>query len=110
MSRTPQPQPLRDIERSRLEQISQQFAAAWSARGSGGSEVYLAMFLPPAGDSLRTLTLHQLIAIDIENRWKRGENVVLENYLKTCPELGSADELPAELSCAEYKARSLRGT
>src|SRR5262245_61043943 len=87
MSRTPQPQPLRDIERSRLEQISQQFAAAWSARGSGGSEVYLAMFLPPAGDSLRTLTLHQLIPIDIENRWRRGENVVLENYLKTYPEL-----------------------
>jgi len=106
MTRSSRYEALRDIERSRLEQIKSQFAAAWKARSPRDSQVYLSSYLPPIGDPLRVVSLYELIPTDLENRWRQGDQVFLEQYAEAFPELGRADELPAELICAEFDVRA----
>jgi len=97
---------LRETQRSRLEQAKSLFAAAWKARGPRDSHVDVASYLPAIGDELRVVALYELIAIDLEKRWAQGEEVFLEQYAEAFPELGSADQLPADLISAEYEARA----
>ena len=49
------------------------------------------------------------LPIDLEQRRRRGEKVLLEHYLVSFPELGSAQDLPVELIAAEYRIRRLQG-
>jgi serine/threonine protein kinase len=66
-------------------------------------------FLPSTGDPLRSLTLTELIKADLEIRWRRGQNGLLENYLEQFPELGTVHTLPAALIYEEYRARQRYG-
>ena len=54
-----------------------------------GDNVELDPFLPPPGDALRTVVLHELIKTDLEIRWRRGLSADLHHYLTKFPELGS---------------------
>jgi predicted Ser/Thr protein kinase len=66
--------------------------------------------LPPPGDGLRLPALVEMVKIDLERRWQRGQAAKLEAYVKALPELGPADSIPADLLQAEYEARTLGGT
>src|SRR5258708_7368854 len=61
--------------------------------------------LPPRGDCLRGAALVEIIKIDMERRWQRGQHASVEAYAKALPELGALDQLPADLLLAEYVAR-----
>ena len=61
--------------------------------------------LPPRGDRLRRPALIEMLKIDLERRWQRGQRAGVEAYLKALPELGPPDHLPADLLLAEYEAR-----
>jgi hypothetical protein len=65
--------------------------------------------LPPRGDCLRHPALVEMIKIDLERRWQRGQRANLEAYVKSLPELGPLDRLPAHLVLAEYEAREQCG-
>ena len=87
MTRSSRHEALRAIERSRLQQSAAEFAAAWRTRGPRDSEIFLPKYLPIPGDPLRVVVLLELIPIDMENRWERGDGILLEQYLEDYPEL-----------------------
>ena len=102
----PMPEPshheqLSEAMRSRVQQFAADYTEAWRDDPDGSGEILLANFLPHSQDPLRVPVLHQLIPIDLAQRRKRGEKVLLESYLKDYPELGTAAQLPAELIHAE---------
>jgi hypothetical protein len=109
MSDPSHPENLPEAMRSRVPQIAAEFAEAWRGYRQGIDEILLSTFLPASGDPLRLIVLHELIPTDLEQRRRRGENVLLENYLTDFPELGSAQDLPVELIGAEYRIRRLQG-
>src|SRR5215207_11744498 len=83
--------------RDRCQQIVADFVEAWRNCLRGSREVSLETFLPPSNDSLRIPVLHALIPLDLEQRRKRGESMLLEKYLAKFPELGAPSEAPVEL-------------
>jgi hypothetical protein len=95
--------------RDRYDQIVADFVEAWRNCLRNSAEVSLEAFLPPRGDSLRLPVLHALIPLDLEQRRKRGESMLLEKYVARFPELGTASEVPVELIWAEYRIRSQLG-
>jgi hypothetical protein len=81
------------------------FAAAWKHVGSAD----LAQFLPASSNPLRLRALHRLIETEMEFRYQRREQVLLEHYLERFSELGASRELPAALICAEFRLRQRYG-
>ncbi|HTQ40452.1 MAG TPA: serine/threonine-protein kinase [Pirellulales bacterium] len=68
----------------------------------------LSQFLPAEPPALRSLTLIELIKIDLEYRWQHHElPKQVEEYVEEFPELASAGEIPCELICEEYRVRRL---
>ena len=62
-------------------------------------------FLPDEGDPLRLRLLIELVRIDQEHRWQRGEHQLLEQYLADWPELTSQPAAIQELLDAECLTR-----
>ncbi len=65
--------------------------------------------LAPATDPLRLPILAELVKIDLERRWQSSSPLLLEDYLRQFPELGSAAAPPLDLVRAEYLARKQAG-
>ena len=63
----------------------------------------------PQEHPLRPLAVAEMVAIDLEHHWQRGNRLTLEAYLGKYPELGSAKTVPAELVFAEYQVRQQFG-
>ena len=95
--------------RSRVQQAAAEYVEAWRGHRQGIDEVLLATFLPGSEDPLRVPVLLELLPIDLEQRRRRGEKILLEHYLVNFPELGAAQDLPVELIAAEYRIRRLQG-
>src|SRR5437773_12251935 len=70
----------------------------------GRSDVHLRDFLPAATATAFVPTLVELVRIDIERRWERGDPRRVEEYLEDYPELLGTDSLAA-LAYEEYRAR-----
>jgi formylglycine-generating enzyme required for sulfatase activity/serine/threonine protein kinase len=62
--------------------------------------------MPP--DQRQSL-LAQLVRVDLQQQWRRGQRVLLETYLSDYPQLGTAATIPAELIHAECVARRQAG-
>ena len=88
-------------EWQQFQDLADRFHEAWQK----GEPADLGPFLPPPGDPLRPLVLQELVVIDLEMHWRRGQARELEQYLAKYPELGPADALPAGLVFNEYHAR-----
>jgi predicted Ser/Thr protein kinase len=54
--------------------------------------------------------LVEMVKIDLHRRWERGRRVILEAYLKTYPELGTAETVPVDLLVAECLVRRQCGS
>ena len=87
-------------DRRRLESLLLKFDQSWDEKRLPAAVRQL-----PADDPLRRPALVEMIKIDLERRRKAGDKVRVEAYLKPFPELGTADDLPADLILAEYQAR-----
>jgi serine/threonine protein kinase len=72
-------------------------------------DVDLGAFLPEGDAILRQAALHELIKIDLEARWRRGQQQRLEDYLQRFPEMGTARALAPQLLYEEYRTRQLYG-
>lgn len=95
--------------RKRCQAVVADFTEAWRDLDSGSGQVLLEPFLPPVGDPARLPSLHSLIPVDLEQRWKRGESVHLEDYVARFPDLGAVDQLPVALIWAEYRSYRQQG-
>src|SRR5262245_58706333 len=63
----------------------------------------------PAQGRLRRAALVEMIAVDLRQRWQRGERARVEGYLKAFPELGTPQTVPLPLLLAEHEARKAAG-
>ena len=66
-------------------------------------------FLGSTQEPLRTPLLYELVKIDLEAGWRRGDRLPLEDYLMRFPELGTIDTLPTHLIFEEYRTRTRFG-
>jgi serine/threonine protein kinase len=96
---------LSDDQRQVLETWLVEFDLSWDE----GQLASWVRRLASRGDCLRQLALVEMVKIDLERRWQRGQRACLEAYLNAIPELGTLDSLPTELLLAEYEARQLCG-
>jgi predicted Ser/Thr protein kinase len=96
---------LSDAQRQVLETWLVEFDLSWDE----GRLALGVSRLPPRGDCLRRPTLVEMVKIDLERRWQRGQRAHLEGYAKALPELGAPDRLPVDLLLAEFEARQQCG-
>jgi hypothetical protein len=92
---------LSDDKRQLLESWLLDFDLSWDE----GRLASWSTKLPPPGDGMRLPALVEMVKIDLERRWQRGERARLESYVQAWPELGAVDSVPADLIKAEYEAR-----
>src|SRR5207237_364978 len=97
-------QALSEAERMQLEAWLVDFDLCWEQ----GKFARRARELPSTG-ALRHAALVELVKIDLERRWRRGERPCLEEYLRDHPELGHRAAPPADLIQAEQEVRSQFG-
>jgi hypothetical protein len=57
--------------------------------------------LPARDDPLRRPALIEMVKIDLERQWQRGHRLLLEEYVRRYPELGSVATIPPDLIQAE---------
>lgn len=96
---------LTDADWDALEELASRLEEAWKK----GGPVDLTAFLPQADNPLRRPALQELVKVDMECRWRRGQPVVLDYYLDKFPELGRARDLPVKLIFEEFRVRKLFG-
>src|SRR5262245_11190936 len=62
-----------------------------------------------AGHPLRRPALLEMVKIELERQWSKGRRSVVEAYLKSYPERGTAAPVPAELIRLEFDLRKEHG-
>jgi hypothetical protein len=95
---------LTDSDRQVVEGLLVEFERAWD----DGALARFAAGLPPAGP-VRFAALAEAIKVDLERSWRAGRRPVVEDYLRTYPELGGPTDAPADLLEAELEARRSAG-
>lgn len=100
---------LKKEERQRIQEIAALFEVAWSKVENKSQAANLEKYLPPANDPLRSRVLQELIKVDLEFRWRRGQAIGLEAYLKKFIDLGSSRTLSPLLIYEEYRVRQMFG-
>src|SRR5581483_10017176 len=96
---------LRDPDWARIQELASRFERDHLTGRLEDWEQYL----PPRGERLRGLALNELIKIDLELRWRRGEAIQLEDYVRRFPELITDRPLSPRLLYEEYRVRQLHG-
>lgn len=96
---------LTDADWEQLEEMASQLEDAWKKERI----VDLAKYLPEPGSPIRKLAILELIKVDLECRWRKGQSCSLDDYLVRFPELGKARDLPSKLVFEEYRVRQLFG-
>jgi len=72
------------------------------------SSADLETFLPPVGDPSREHTVCELVRVDLDLRWSRGEKPNLDHYLHRFPELKEPSALAA-VAYEDYRQRIMSG-
>jgi serine/threonine protein kinase len=86
------------------ERLLKEFDQAWRA----GTAPRIEDFLRRGGNANRKELLEELIAIDLGYRWRQAngsERLVVEDYLRRFPELGSQAQVSLDLIREEYWVR-----
>ncbi len=96
---------LADGDRETIEAWLVAFDTAWQ---QGALADWIASRLPQQ-HPLRPLALVEMVAIDLEHQWQRGNRLTLDSYLAAYPELGGAETVSADLIWAEYQVRQQFG-
>jgi serine/threonine protein kinase len=91
-------------EHHKLEEVLDRFEQACRT----GTAADLHPFLPAEG-RLRLVVLQELVKVELEVRWRRGEPVKLEEYLERFPELAAVPEVLPGLLYEEYFVRHNHG-
>ncbi len=92
---------LSDDEWKELQKRADQFAEALGKGTAGDWQT----FLEDLGGRMRLAVLGELVKIDLEHRWSRGEKPLIDEYVTRFPELGPLHVVPVDLICEEYRLR-----
>ncbi len=93
---------LGDSDWLRHDATIEAFERAWHADAAPNIED----FVPPASDPSRRQVLAELVKLDLDYRWRRGERLDVENYLSRFAELG--ESRAAVLDLIEFESRVRR--
>ena len=97
-----------------IDELVEQFELHWQ---SGRPEEIRQILAPVSDPALRRQALLELIAVDLEYRWRAANDssaaggqslrclFCLEDYVSQWPELGTPAELPLDLIAEEYRIR-----
>jgi eukaryotic-like serine/threonine-protein kinase len=102
MNRLPRKNESRWIER---ESFIEPFETAYAA----DPNVDIDSFVPPPRHPFRLKVLEELVRIDLEHHWLRGEPRWLEDYFHRFPELFDASAAVRTLAFEEYRMRRRAG-
>ena len=97
-----------DLTEADLQQVNER-SERFAAVVKGGGDPAWASFLAGLQGDLHLVVLRQLVAIDLDHRWAKGERPLLEEYAAKFPELGPPPRLPTALVAVEYRARARAG-
>ncbi len=86
-----------------LEEITDRFESEWRPA------VDVADYLPVAGTPNRTEIAVELVRLDLEYRWKSGEQPVVEDYLDSLPDCHFSLDERGAIAFEEYRLRHLYG-
>lgn len=89
-------------ERNELESLLMDFDNEWAPTQL---QEYATRLESETRDAYRRAALVELVKIDLHRRWSSGQGKLLEEYSQQFPEIGSVEELEAELIVAELAAR-----
>jgi formylglycine-generating enzyme required for sulfatase activity/serine/threonine protein kinase len=95
-----------DRERETVESWLVAFEQAWTENALAD---WAADKLPATGSPVRRLALIEMVKVDLEYQWQRGNQLTLGSYLERFPELGDRTTVSAELLLAEYQIRQQFG-
>jgi PASTA domain len=90
--------------RQRLEQGLQLFQKDWTDKLMAETLGQMA-----ADHPLRYASVVEMTKLDLAKRWKHGQRVTLEQYLKSYPELGGVHTVSVDLIRSEYAVRKTNG-
>lgn len=89
----------------RQEEVLERFEETWQQAGNAD----ISAFLPPPGDPTRRKLLLELVKVDLEYRWSKGQQRRVEDYLHDFPELVEPLGPPLALIRAEIQVRAHAG-
>lgn len=98
-----------DGAETQLENVSKEFTQAWLDVDQGAAEPSLDQFLSQQPETLRARILERLVAIDLQQRARRGSLAIIDSYLEGFPQFWNADNVSVDLICCEYRARCQAG-
>src|SRR5688572_3403640 len=87
----------------------EEFIEAFEAARSANSAADLADFLPAPNHPLYLPILEELVRIDLEQHWRRGESRWLEDYFRRFPQLLEASASVRTLAFEEFRLRRQSG-
>src|SRR5258708_29148776 len=85
-----------------IDELAGRFEAAWKTVVDAQEGVDISGYLPQGDPRLRAEVLRELIKIDLGERGRRKQLILLEQYLAKFPELGPGSSLPIPLVWEEY--------
>lgn len=86
-----------------------EYVAAFERARAADASARLADYLPDADDPLYLSVLSELVRVDLEDAWEKGEPRRLEAYRGEFPQLFGDPERLAEVAFEEYRLRRLAG-
>lgn len=98
-----------DHVRPHFEQALRAYREALQNVRSPDEIAFLADCVPAVDEFVRRSVLKRLVAVDLKERWQRGESIRLESYLHQFPELMKDGSVPANLVYLEYAVRKMLG-
>ena len=93
--------------RQTVDEIARRFEAAWR---NAESRPAIRQFLPAPAAAARAAVLARLVKIDQHERWRCGEQPLLETYLEEWPEPRGSATVISELLHSECEVRAALGT
>jgi hypothetical protein len=87
----------------------EKYVEGFEAARAADPNADFATFLPPAAHPLYVPVLEELIRIDLEQHWLRGEPRWLEDYLRRFPQLLEASASVRTLAFEEFRLRRRAG-
>src|SRR5262245_53826162 len=85
------------------------FVAAFEAAAEGGVNPDLVAFLPPSDHPLHAAVLRELVRVDLEFAWSRGDRRLVEEYRQRFPELFDDPDVVRDLVHEEFRLRKAAG-
>jgi serine/threonine protein kinase len=87
----------------------EKYLEAFEAARAADPAADLALFVPPPDHPLHVPVLEELVRIDLEHHWLRGQPRWLEDYLRRFPELLDASASIRTLAFEEFRLRRRAG-